>query len=248
MKIKGNTLKISELSQNYEILSLRLRNRTNPLMNESAGCKNMGFPADDLTANKSLSICPTWLNQNCQPNFWKNVVPDTSKFCGPYRLHKMRKKISWRQSRKWNFPPTILSVNNHDTSGMIVIEGVGNIADGTFTNGATHKIPGRVGDSLIATAYADSTCGSPASTGDGDIMMSLSSYQAVEYVRTGSDPTTACQKVISQIQQYIPVFFSTVVCANAAGSDGAACCKAPGLTRFHDVVYNSLLQRAMASM
>ena len=33
---------------------------------------------------------------------------------------------------------------NHDTIGMIVIDSKGNIACGTSTNGATHKIPGSV--------------------------------------------------------------------------------------------------------
>ncbi|XP_030048524.1 N(4)-(beta-N-acetylglucosaminyl)-L-asparaginase isoform X2 [Microcaecilia unicolor] len=178
------------------------------LVGESASlfAQNMGFPAEDLTTSKSLSIHSTWLNQNCQPNFRKNVVPDASKFCGPYRRAKQL------YEGKWNIPPKVLNVNSHDTIGMIVIDEDGNIAAGTSTNGATHKIPG---------------------------------YQAVEYMRMGTDPTTACQKVISRIQQHIPVFFGAVICANATGSYGAACCKAPGFTRFHYMVYNSLLQQPL---
>ncbi|XP_030048523.1 N(4)-(beta-N-acetylglucosaminyl)-L-asparaginase isoform X1 [Microcaecilia unicolor] len=214
------------------------------LVGESASlfAQNMGFPAEDLTTSKSLSIHSTWLNQNCQPNFRKNVVPDASKFCGPYRRAKQL------YEGKWNIPPKVLNVNSHDTIGMIVIDEDGNIAAGTSTNGATHKIPGRVGDSPIAGAgaYADSTYGGAAATGDGDVMMRfLPSYQAVEYMRMGTDPTTACQKVISRIQQHIPVFFGAVICANATGSYGAACCKAPGFTRFHYMVYNSLLQQPL---
>ena len=34
--------------------------------------------------------------------------------------------------------------HNHDTIGMIVIDSRGNVAGGTSTNGATHKIPGSV--------------------------------------------------------------------------------------------------------
>lgn len=49
----------------------------------------------------------------------------------------------------------------------------GKIAAGTSTNGANHKIPGRVGDSPVpgAGAYADQEVGAAAGTGDGDVMM-----------------------------------------------------------------------------
>ncbi len=35
-----------------------------------------------------------------------------------------------------------VDTQNHDTIGMVVIDDGGNIAAGTSTNGATHKIPG----------------------------------------------------------------------------------------------------------
>jgi N4-(beta-N-acetylglucosaminyl)-L-asparaginase len=49
----------------------------------------------------------------------------------------------------------------------------GRIAAGTSTNGASHKIPGRVGDGPIvgAAAYADDDVGACGATGDGDVMM-----------------------------------------------------------------------------
>lgn len=46
------------------------------------------------------------------------------------------------------------------------------------------------------------------------------SYQAVEYMRMGTDPTVACQKVISRIQKHVPKFFGAVICANTTGSYG----------------------------
>lgn len=65
------------------------------------------------------------------------------------------------------------SEENHDTIGMLAIDSRGRIAAGTSTNGANHKIPGRIGDSPIpgAGAYADQEAGAAAGTGDGDIMM-----------------------------------------------------------------------------
>jgi len=31
----------------------------------------MGFPYEDLTTQKSLAVFSQWLNQSCQPNYWK---------------------------------------------------------------------------------------------------------------------------------------------------------------------------------
>ncbi|XP_033263707.1 N(4)-(beta-N-acetylglucosaminyl)-L-asparaginase isoform X3 [Orcinus orca] len=162
--------------------------------------ESMGFINEDLSTNASCALHSDWLAWNCQPNYWRNVIPDASKYCGPYK------------------PPSILKRDGstyketgdsygHDTIGMVVIHKMGNIAAGTSTNGIKFKIPG---------------------------------YQAVEYMRRGEDPTTACRKVISRIQKYFPNFFGAVVCANVTGSYGAACNKLSTFTQFHFMVYNPL--------
>lgn len=75
------------------------------------------------------------------------------------------------------------------------------------------------------------------------MMRFLPSYQAVEYMRMGTDPTVACQKVISRIQKYAPKFFGAIICANTTGSYGAACNKIPGFTQFHFMVSSPLLSQ-----
>ncbi|XP_070613569.1 N(4)-(beta-N-acetylglucosaminyl)-L-asparaginase [Erythrolamprus reginae] len=212
------------------------------LVGESASlfAESMGFPSEDLTTPNSVSMYINWLNKNCQPNFWKNVTPDASKSCGPYKQSaEFSKKEQSTSVRR-------VEVHNHDTIGMIVIGENGNVAVGTSTNGAIHKIQGRVGDSPIAGAgaYADSTAGAAAATGNGDVMMRfLPSYQAVEYMRLGLDPTMACQKVISRIQKYHPYFFGAIICANTSGSYGAACNRIPGFTQFHFMASNPILKQ-----
>ena len=51
-----------------------------------------------------------------------------------------------------------------DTIGMVVLDSNGSIACGTSTNGATYKIPGRVGDSPIpgAGTYCETGVGGAA--------------------------------------------------------------------------------------
>ncbi|XP_055423440.1 N(4)-(beta-N-acetylglucosaminyl)-L-asparaginase [Bubalus kerabau] len=216
-----------------------LEHTTHTLLAGEAATKfaeSMGFINEDLSTNVSQALHSDWLARNCQPNYWKNVIPDSSKYCGPYK------------------PPTVLKRDgityedtaqsySHDTIGMVVIHKTGNIAAGTSTNGIKFKIPGRIGDSPIpgSGAYADDMVGAAAATGDGDILMRfVPSYQAVEYMRRGENPTTACEKVISRIQKYFPKFFGAVICANVNGSYGAACNKLSTFTQFPFMVYNPL--------
>ena len=62
---------------------------------------------------------------------------------------------------------------NHDTIAMIALNAEGSMAAGTSTNGATHKVPGRLADSGVpgSGAYVDSEAGGCGATGDGDVMM-----------------------------------------------------------------------------
>lgn len=75
--------------------------------------------------------------------------------CGPYT------PLSENSIRKYVEYDSIFDAHSHDTIGMIVIDKTGNIAAGTSTNGARHKIPGRVGDSPIpgSGGYADNEVG-----------------------------------------------------------------------------------------
>lgn len=117
----------------------------------------------------------------------------------------------------------------------------GQVVAATSTNGASHKVPGRVGDSPIAGAgaYADSSVGGAAATGDGDIMMRfLPSFLAVELMRSGATPTKACQTAIYRIKKFYPEVFGAMICANSTGGFGAACNKRLGFTQFPFTVFN----------
>ncbi|KAM7282213.1 N(4)-(Beta-N-acetylglucosaminyl)-L-asparaginase [Ixodes scapularis] len=84
----------------------------------------------------------------------------------------------------------------------------------------------RVGDSPIpgAGAYADQEVGGAAATGDGDILMRfLPSYQAVESMRHGTDPTSACRDALHRIVRHHPQFVGALVAVAIDGTYGAAC-------------------------
>ena len=84
------------------------------------------------------------------------MVPDPTTSCGPYSPEDLRRKN--RPSRpRYN---TDVSPYNHDTIGMIVVDVNGNVASGTSTNGARHKVPGYVcvtasGDFKVNVKFGD---------------------------------------------------------------------------------------------
>ncbi|XP_053967353.1 putative N(4)-(beta-N-acetylglucosaminyl)-L-asparaginase GA14866 [Anastrepha ludens] len=194
----------------------------------------MGFRRESLTTNKSKDIWTKWRHQFCQPNYWVNVYPDPTKNCGPYS------PISWEindqvKSTRYEYQ---IGRWNHDTIGMIVIDANGQIYAGTSTNGASHKIPGRVGDSPIpgAGAYADNEIGAAVATGDGDVMMRfLPALIAVEGLRAGNNPSVAAEIAMQRIVRHYPDFSGGLVVVNRMGNYGAACV---GMSKFPYSIVN----------
>ncbi|EEC02586.1 asparaginase, putative [Ixodes scapularis] len=182
---------------------------------------SMGFQEESLATKHSKKMWEDWKRNKCQPNYWKNVIPDSTTDCGPYRPRPRRVLSTGSRA-------TLADASNHDTIGMVVIDAAGRLSAGTSTNGMNHKIPGRVGDSPIpgAGAYADQEVGGAAATGDGDILMRFlprQAYQAVEGMRHGMDPTSACRDALHRIVRHHPQFVGALVAVAIDGTYGAAC-------------------------
>jgi N4-(beta-N-acetylglucosaminyl)-L-asparaginase len=121
--------------------------------------------------------------------------------------------------------PVPASERDHDTVGMCTLDVSGSLAVGVSSNGANHKIAGRIGDAPIVGAggYASNEAGCAAATGDGDITMRfLPAYQAVENMRRGMAPDAACDDAVRRIARYYPSFELGLVCLAANGQVGAA--------------------------
>ncbi|OEL26645.1 putative isoaspartyl peptidase/L-asparaginase 3 [Dichanthelium oligosanthes] len=162
---------------------------------------SMGLPGPiNLSSPESLEKWENWRQNHCEPNFWKNVVPAGT--CGPYRPINLVKALD---SAK------------HE---------MGHVAVGTSTNGATFKIPGRVGDGPIpgSSSYGDDEVGACGASGDGDIMMRfLPCYQVVESMRRGMEPRDAAMDAISRIARKFPDFVGAVFAVNKKGVHAGAC-------------------------
>ena len=179
--------------------------------------------------------------------------------CGPYEPISHNHIKQFWQNENNNDNNAVFGKYNHDTIGMIVIDKENNIAAGTSTNGAKHKIPGfvnfslviiltymyifflnrRVGDSPIpgAGAYADNTVGAAVGTGEGDVMLRfLPSLLAVEDLRRGVSPNEAGANAMRRIAQYYPAFQGGIVVVKIDGTYGAAC---HGMEQFPYSVYTA---------
>ncbi|CAN8264766.1 unnamed protein product [Cochlearia groenlandica] len=199
----------------------------------SAFAISMGLPGPmNLSSSESVKKWSDWKENQCQPNFRKNVVPENE--CGPYKPNNgatidISGDISIIDScemGKIEYRPPLVGPHNHDTISMVVIDKMGHIAVGTSTNGATFKIPGRVGDGPIvgSSAYADDEVGGCGATGDGDIMMCfLPCYQVVESMRQGMKPELAAKDAMSRIATKFPDFVGALVAMDKNGSHAGAC-------------------------
>lgn len=223
MEHTGHTLLVGEKATSFAI-SMGLAGPTN------------------LSSPESIEKWSNWQQNNCQPNFWKNVAPAGN--CGPYHPINIPKDPvkgtvwenqgltcqEWLQNNNLLEPTNshFKSVNrhNHDTISMAVVDKMGHVAVGTSTNGATFKIPGRVGDGPIpgSSAYGDDEVGACGATGDGDIMMRfLPCYQVVESMRLGMEPRDAAVDAISRIARKYPDFVGAVFALNKKGVHAGAC-------------------------
>ncbi|KAI1760249.1 asparaginase-domain-containing protein [Hypoxylon sp. FL1150] len=176
-----------------------------------------GFAAQNLTTEDSAASCARWKAAGCQPNYRINVSPNPATSCGPYAPVALDSKEQMALSRG--------KPEGHDTISMIALHAGGTMAAGTSTNGASRKVPGRVGDGPItgSGSYVDGDVGGCGATGDGDIMMRfLPCYQAVENLRQGMVPQQAAEDAVRRMLRKYPEVQSGLVVVDNKGGHGGA--------------------------
>ncbi|MEY2764683.1 MAG: hypothetical protein RLZZ205_1107 [Bacteroidota bacterium] len=96
----------------------------------------------------------------------------------------------------------IINIENHDTIGILAIDGDGDLGGACTTSGLAFKMRGRVGDSPIIGSglYVDNEVGAATATGLGEtILRSCSSFLIVELMRQGMHPQAACEEAIERL-------------------------------------------------
>ena len=121
-----------------------------------------------------------------------------------------------------------VSPENHDTIGMVGVDGNGHVAGGCSTAGLPFKIPGRVADAPLVGCgmYADDNVGAASATGDGDLMINYcTSISIVHLMARGASPQDACMELLKHMVKTDAKNkdgMVGVIAINARGEVGAA--------------------------
>jgi N4-(beta-N-acetylglucosaminyl)-L-asparaginase len=113
-------------------------------------------------------------------------------------------KKDWENWKKESKYRPVINVENHDTIGMLAIDGQGRVAGACTTSGAAWKMHGRVGDSPIVGAglFVDGDVGAATATGLGEaVIRTAGSAIVVELMRNGKNPYEACKEATHRIYQ-----------------------------------------------
>lgn len=140
-----------------------------------------GFQEEDLLTESSRKIWLYWKQSLSGEDDW--LTPPDAELAPEVREHFNR--------------PT-------GTVHCAAMNAAGDISCCTSTSGLAFKIPGRVGDSPILGAglYVDNQVGSCGSTGRGEAnLLNLSSYAAVELMRSGMSPEQAGLEILRRIAE-----------------------------------------------
>ncbi len=117
---------------------------------------------------------------------------------------------------------------NHDTMGLLAIDGKGNLSGGVTTSGMAFKLHGRVGDSagIGAGLFVDNEVGAATSSGVGEEVIRIcGTHLVVEFMRQGNSPEMACKKAVQRIVKRDPAKAKTLqvgfLAINKKGEYGA---------------------------
>lgn len=122
-----------------------------------------------------------------------------------FKKENLLTKDSEKKYKEWlkksEYKPDT-SVFNHDTIGMIALDGSGALSGACTTSGMAFKMHGRVGDSPIIGAglFVDGEVGAATATGVGEEMIRIAgSHTIVELMRHGRTPQQACEEAIQRV-------------------------------------------------
>jgi N4-(beta-N-acetylglucosaminyl)-L-asparaginase len=144
-----------------------------------------GFPKEELLTPESRKAWQEWLKSAS----YKPAANSEMKTYAP-----MPSKVRG-------------DAKNHDTLGMLAIDGHGNLSGACTTSGMAWKLHGRVGDSPIIGAglYVDNDVGGATSTGVGEeVIRNCGSFLVVELMRQGHSPEDACRAAVERILKRRP--------------------------------------------
>lgn len=136
---------------------------------------------------------------------------------------------AWLEWKKTSDYQPVINIENHDTIGMLALDGEGQLAGACTTSGLAYKMRGRVGDSPVIGAglYVDPEVGAATATGLGEeVVRTVGSFLIVELMRQGKSPQEACEEGVRRIlsrKKGDPDFQIGFIALNTRGETGGYC-------------------------
>lgn len=155
---------------------------------------------------------------------------------------------AWKQwLKKAEYKP-VVNIENHDTIGIVALDGAGNLSGACTTSGMAYKMHGRVGDSPIIGAglYVDNEVGAAVATGVGEeVMRIVGCHLVIELMRQGHNPEEACRQAVERIRRKNPEKARDIqvgfLALNRQGEYGAYCLQKGFNFAVHDGSSNRLV-------
>jgi len=168
-----------------------------------------------------------------------------------FKKRKLLTKESEKAWKEWlkkaEYRP-VVNIENHDTIGIVALDGSGTLSGACTTSGMAYKMHGRVGDSPIIGAgmYVDNEVGAAATTGVGEeVIRIVGSHLVVELMRQGYAPEDACRVAVERILKKNPSGSKDIqvgfLALNKNGEYGAWSLKTGFNFAVHDTSGNRLL-------
>ncbi|HEY3815102.1 MAG TPA: N(4)-(beta-N-acetylglucosaminyl)-L-asparaginase [Caulobacteraceae bacterium] len=119
----------------------------------------------------------------------------------------------WLKTSRYHPQPNIENSNriappgsalDHDTIGILALDGAGRVAGACTTSGMAFKMHGRVGDSPLAGSglFVEPGVGAATSTGVGEeVMRIVGSARVTNSMRAGMTPAAACREAVMHIRR-----------------------------------------------
>ncbi|QDU94159.1 isoaspartyl peptidase/L-asparaginase [Lignipirellula cremea] len=153
-----------------------------------------GFPEENLLTDKARRMWLYWKRTRSNFDDWRRPAADETDLDVEH----------WFATR---FYGQAAREGRHGTVHCAVQGPTGDLACTTSTSGHAFKLAGRVGDSPILGAglYVDNEAGTCGSIGHGEANLThLSSFAAVELMRTGLSPVDAGLELLRRIAAKTP--------------------------------------------
>ena len=109
---------------------------------------------------------------------------------------------AWKEWLKKSEYKPYHNPGQHDTIGILALDGNGALSGACTTSGMAFKMHGRIGDSPIIGAglFVDGEVGAATATGVGEEMIRIAgSHTIVELMRGGRTPQEACEEAIKRV-------------------------------------------------